>query len=101
MSISPLPPAVAPAEAQALLQDFPLQGLLEAFRPDQPDDGEHHDSAFLDSCIAHWIEGLEADMRRYPLDVDESHARVQTRESASREALLRLRQSLGKATPNA
>jgi len=97
----PLPPGVPAADVQALLQDFPLQGLLEAFRVDRPDDGEHHDSAVLDSCLAHWIEGLEADMRRYPLDVDESHLRVQSRESASREALLRLRQSLGKLVPNA
>lgn len=101
MNAKPLPPLVPAADAQALLQDFPLQGLLEAFRVDRPDDGEHHDSAFLDSCLAHWIEGLEADMRRYPLEVDESHSRVQSRESASREALQRLRQSLVKATPNA
>ncbi len=101
MTTPSLPPAVPAADAQVLLQDFPLQALLEAFRTDRPDDGEHHDSAFLDSCISHWIEGLEADMRRYPLDVDEAHLRVQSRESASREALLRLRLSLGKATPRA
>ena len=101
MTTQPLPPGVPATDAQALLQDFPLQALLEAFRTGQVDDGEHHDSAFLDSCLAHWIDGLEADMRRYPLDADESHVRVQGRENASREALMRLRQSLGTALPRA
>ena len=86
---------------QAALEDFPLQDLLSAFRSDGHDDVEHHHNAFLDSCLAHWIEGLEADMHRYPLDIDEAHQRMHERQSVSREALIRLREALSDTTSSA
>jgi hypothetical protein len=100
VNAKPLSLAVQAIESQALLQDFPLQALLTAFQADHADDGDHHDSAFLDSCLACWIDGLEKDMRRYPTNIDEAHRRLHGRQSASREALIRLRQTLGQ-TPGA
>jgi hypothetical protein len=90
-----------PSVVQVALEDFPLQDLLSAFRSERDDDGEHHHNAFLDSCLANWIEGLEADMHRYPVNIDEAHQRMHERQSVSREALIRLRQALNSAASNA
>ena len=86
---------------QVALEDFPLQDLLSAFRPELSDHGDVHQSAFLDSCLANWIEGLEADMHRYPVNIDEAHQRMHDRQNVSREALIRLRQALSNAASNA
>ncbi len=86
---------------QVALEDFPLQDLLSAFRAEPGDQGDAQHSAFLDSCLANWIEGLEADMHRYPVNIDEAHQRMHARQSVSREALIRLRETLSGAASNA
>lgn len=72
------------------LNGFPVDELLDVYMSADPPDRAHAYDV-VDRCLVNWIATLEATISGYPGDLIGELAAVRSRQSGTRDALVRLK----------